>query len=141
MANIILLSSEQGLTNFKNYKLAQIDGTKAQTLSDFYNEIEKALNLPDFEPDMDLLDGLLNDLSWIKQANIALYITHFDAFLAREKEKKMVELLSLLDATAEDWKWLDDDDDIPKKNIKILIQHSERATAILEKEEIAFVTI
>ena len=53
----------------------------------------------------------------------------------------MIELLSLLDAIAEDWKWLDDEDETPKKNFKILIQHHERAIAVLEKEEITFTTI
>lgn len=141
MANIILLSSEQVATNFKNYKIGQIDGTKAQTLSAFYTEIEKALNLPDFEPDMDLLDGLLNDLSWIKQPNVAVYISNFDFFLVREKEKTLVELLNLLDVIAEDWKWLDDDDNTPKKNLKLLIQNCPRAVAVLEKEEFAFISM
>ncbi|WP_428668294.1 barstar family protein [Runella sp.] len=141
MANIFLLSSDQAVSNFKNYKLGQLDGSKAQTLSTFYSEIEKALSLPDFEPDMDVLDELLNDLSWIKQPNVALYITDFDSFLVREKEKPLVELLNLLDVIAEDWKWLDDDDTTPKKNFKILIQNSPRAVAVLEKEEIAFSTM
>ncbi|AEI47745.1 barstar family protein [Runella slithyformis] len=141
MANIILLSSEQVTANFKNYKLGQIDGTKAQTLSAFYTEIEKALHLPDFEPDMDLLDSLLNDLSWIKQPNVAIYISNFDSFLAREKEKTLAELLNLLDVIAEDWKWLDDDDSTPKKNLKLLIQNCPRAVTVLEKEEFAFAVL
>lgn len=141
MANIVLLSAEQIATSFKNYKIGQIDGAKAQTLSAFYTEIEKALNLPDFEPEMDLLDSLLNDLSWIKQPNVAIYISNFESFLSREKEKALVELLNLLDVIAEDWKWLDDDDSTPKKNLKLLIQNCPRAVAVLEKEEFAFVTM
>ena len=142
MANFILLTSEEALANFKQYRLGQIDGTKAKTLNAFYGEIEKALKIPDFEPDLDVLDSLLNDLSWIKQPDVALYITHFELLLSQEKkEKVLIELLSLLDAIAEDWKWLDDEDETPKKNFKILIQHHERAIAVLEKEEITFTTI
>lgn len=142
MANFTLLSSEQSLSPFKNFRIGHIDGAQAQTLPLFYNAIEKALSLPDFEPEMELLDSLLNDLTWIKQPNVAIYITNFEEFLSKEKKDKvLVELLNLLDATAEDWKWLDDDDEMPKKNFKILIQNSPRAIEILEKEEIAFSTL
>jgi len=80
-------------------------------------------------------------LEWIKQTDVALYLINADGFLAQEKPAKVLELLNLLDATAEDWKWVDDDDDIQPKNFKIIIQNSPKIVGLLEKEEIGFVTL
>jgi RNAse (barnase) inhibitor barstar len=142
MSNFLILSPNANLTEFKKYRIGQIDGAKTPTLKSFYQAIEKALSFPDhFEHNLESLDELLNDLEWIKQADVALYFTNTEGFLAQEKPAKAVELLNLLDATAEDWKWVDDEEDVKPKNFKILIQHSPKIIDLLEKEEIAFDTI
>lgn len=142
MSNFLIVSPDANLTEFKKYRIGQIDGAKTPTLKSFYQAIEKALSFPEyFEHNLESLDELLNDLDWIKQADIALYLTNTEGFLAQEKPAKAIELLNLLDATAEDWKWVDDEEDIQPKNFKILIQHSPKIIELLEKEEIAFDTI
>jgi len=142
MSNFLVISSNSALANFKNYRIGQIDGAKTPTFKSFYQAIEKALSFPDhFEHNLESLDELLNDLEWIKQADVALYLINADGFLAQEKPAKVLELLNLLDATAEDWKWVDDDDDIQPKNFKIIIQNSPKIVGLLEKEEIGFVTL
>lgn len=140
MPNFTLFNAEADIGSFKNYHLARIDGAKALTMNDFFVQIEKALLLPDyFSHNLDSLDEMLNDLEWIKNTNVALVIVNFDKLLANEKKKnKLLDLLNLFDATAEDWKWLDDDDDSPKKNLRILIQNSPQTVAILQSEGIGF---
>lgn len=142
MSNFLVISSDSALANFKNYRIGQMDGAKIPTLKSFFQAIEKALSFPDhFEHNLESLDELLNDLEWIKQADVALYIINADGFLAQEKPAKVLELLNLLDATAEDWKWVDDDDDVQPKKFKILIQDSPKIVGLLEKEEIGFVRL
>lgn len=139
MANFLIIISNAALADFKKYRIGQIDGAKTPTLKSFYQAIEKALSFPDyFEHNIESLDELLNDLEWIKQPDIALYITNPNGFLAQEKPAKILELLNLLDATAEDWKWVDDDEDVQQKNFKILIQDSPKIIGLLEREEIGF---
>jgi len=142
MSNILIINTGTPLSNFKKYRMGQIDGAKAPTLKTFYQAIEQALSFPDdFEHNLESLDELLNDLTWIKQADVALYITNSAEFLSQEKLTKILELINLLDATAEDWKWVDEEDDILPKNFKILFQYSSQIITLLEKEEISFEVI
>jgi hypothetical protein len=137
MSNILIISSGADLSPFKKYRVGQIDGSKTPTLKSFYQAIEKALSFPnDFEYTFESLDQFLNDLEWIEHPNVALYITQAEGFLAQEKPAKVIELLNLLDATAEDWKWVDDD--VQPKNLKIFIEHSSKIVGLLEREEISF---
>ncbi|MEI7582090.1 barstar family protein [Runella sp.] len=139
MPNFLIIPSNAALADFKKYRIGQIDGAKTPTLKSFYQAIEKALSFPEyFEHNLESLDELLNDLEWIKQADVALYITNTEGFLAQEKPAKILELFNLLDATAEDWKWVDDDEDVQQKNFKIIIQDSPKIIGLLEKEEIGF---
>jgi RNAse (barnase) inhibitor barstar len=143
MSNFTVFGSENGLDSFKNHKLATIDGAKAQTIKAFYTEIEKALELPDyFAHNLDSLDEMINDLEWIENENVAIVFRNSDQLLIAEKKvNKLVDILNLLDATAEDWKWLDEEDGYRKKNVVMLIEHSPRIIKILEREEIGFVQI
>jgi RNAse (barnase) inhibitor barstar len=140
MPNFTILTTEQSLGHFKQYRIAVIDGAKSPSIKEFYQEIGRELDFPDyFEHNLDSLDELLNDLEWIEQENVALYFKNFDLFLSEQRKKDTIsELLNLLDATAEDWKWVDEDDEFKKKNLKVLIQQCDKATAALEAEEIGF---
>lgn len=138
MANFILLSTPMLGSSFSAYRVAIIDGAKTPTLATFYQAIEKGLGFPeDFEHDLESLDEFLNDLEWISASDVAIFIKNSDGFLAQEKPKKIFELLNLLDATAEDWKWVDDD--MEPKNVKIVFQTSERIASLLDEEGIAYV--
>lgn len=139
MSNIIVFTTEIGLASFKSYRIGYIEGTTTPTFKAFYQAIEKALSFPDdFEHNLESLDELLNDMSWIKQHDVAICIKDSASFLSQEKPLKVLELINLLDATAEDWKWIDDDEEIQPKNLRILIQYSPRLMGMLEKEEIAY---
>ncbi|TAF00430.1 MAG: barnase inhibitor [Runella slithyformis] len=143
MPNFIVFNSESDLTAFKSYHLARIDGAQSATLKDFFAQIEKELQLPDyFSHNLDSLDELLNDLERKKKPDVALVVSRFEQFLANEKKKtKLLDLLGLLDATAEDWKWLDEEDGLPKKNLKILLQNSPQTIGTLESEGIGYEVI
>ncbi len=140
MPNFTIFATNQTLGEFKNYQLATVDGSKAQTLAAFYGEIKRELELPDyFANNLDSLDEMINDLEWIENENVAIVFKNTSLLLAGEKKpNKLIDMLNLLDATAEDWKWLDEEDGYRKKNFIVLIEHSPRIVKILEREEIAF---
>lgn len=142
MPNFTLIASSSDLERYKNHRLASINGAKALTMRAFLEEIARALSFPeDFEYNLDSLDDMLNDLSWIITRHVTIHLSQFDLLLSQEKsENKLLDLLNLLDATAEDWKWLDDDDDTPPKNLHIVIDHHARAVAMLEKEGIGYLS-
>lgn len=140
MANFILLSTPTLGSAFTSYRVAIIDGTKTPTLKVFYQAIEKGLGFPeDFEHNLESLDEFLNDLEWISASDVAIFVKNSDGFLAQEKPNKILELFNLLDATAEDWKWVDDD--IEPKNVKIAFQHSPRIASLLDEEGIGYDTL
>jgi len=124
----------------KSYHVAEVDGQKAHTLRGFYEEIAKVLNFPEyFGFNLDSLDEMLNDLSWLKQEKIAVYITHSENFVEKERNPdKLPTLLDLLDATCEDWKWIDEDDDFPKKELIFAFSPSERIIKLLDSQEISY---
>jgi hypothetical protein len=139
MSNFLIVSPDASLTDFKTYRIGQIDGAKTPTLLSFYQAIAKTFSFPDgFEHSLESLEEFLFDLEWIPQKDIALYITDTGHFLAQEKETKIIELLDVLDVTAEDWKWVDEEEEAQPKNFKIIFQESPKIIGVLEKEEIAF---
>jgi RNAse (barnase) inhibitor barstar len=117
----------------------EIDSKTCMTLKDFYEVIAKKLYFPDyFGFNLDSLDELLNDLSWIEDPKLALYFTHTEHFLINERsDDKVLSLLDMLDAICEDWKWMeedgdtDDEDFIPKKSLLIGFENGHRIDEIL----------
>jgi RNAse (barnase) inhibitor barstar len=140
MPNFTLIVPKTDLSPYKKHRFVSINGVKTPTMKSFLEAISKQLDFPeDFEHNLDALDEMLNDLSWIPQRDVTLHIEHFDAFLSQEKkDTRLLELLNLLDATAEDWKWLDDDDDTPPKNLHVLIETCPRAVQLFDNEEIGY---
>ncbi len=139
MSNFLIINN---LEVIKGYHIAQIDGQKAHTLRGFYEEIAKALAFPEyFGFNLDSLDEMLNDLSWLKHKKIAIHITNSEHFVEKERNPdKLPTLLDLLDATCEDWEWVDEDDDFPKKELIIAFSPSERIVQLLDKQEISYKT-
>lgn len=121
--------------------IAQIDGSKAVSIKDFQEQIAKAMDFPD-EPAKNLeeLDALLNDLQWIKEQKVIIYINHSSDWLSKEKsEEKILSVIDIFDATAEDWKWMDDEEEgLVKKELQIVFQDSSRIKNLLEEQEIPF---
>lgn len=137
MPNFLITNN---LESLNGYHIAQIDGLKAYTLRGFYEEVAKALSFPEyFGFNLDSFDEMLNDLSWLEQSKIAIYITNSDSFVEKERNPdKLPTLLDLLDATCEDWKWIDEDDEISKKELIIAFSPSERITKLLDSQEISY---
>lgn len=137
MPNFLITNNVETLSG---YHVAQIDGQKAHTLRGFYEEVAKALSFPEyFGFNLDSFDEMLNDLSWLEQTKIAIYITNSDSFIEKERNPdKLPTLLDLLDATCEDWKWIDEDDEISKKELIVAFSPSERITKLLDSQEISY---
>jgi RNAse (barnase) inhibitor barstar len=137
MSNFLIINNVDSLID---YRIAQIDGQKAHTLRGFYEELAKALNFPEyFGFNLDSLDEMLNDLSWVNESKIAIYVTNSEQFIKKERNPdKLPTILDLLDATCEDWKWIDEDDDVPKKEIVVAFSPSERIIQLLDSQEISY---
>ena len=141
MANFIFIQSDSDLKRYAEFRIARIDGEKTQTFKQFYEQIARELRFPDyFDFNPESLDELLNDLNWLEDDKIALYITHSDAFLAQEKsEAKKAELLNILDVAAEDWKWVDEEDEgVTPRQLVFLFQPGDALKALLDKEGFAY---
>lgn len=142
MANVILSSSEAALADrFPDHFVAHIDGSKARTLRQFYDQIADVLEFPHFGNNLDALNDALNDLQWLEDEKIILYFTNTDQLISQERDpKKLASVLAILDATAEDWKWMADDetDLADKKELTIIFDKSPRMESLLRAEGIAF---
>ena len=129
--------------NFPNAFVAFVDGQKTATIREFYDEIPNAMHFED-EPvkNLEVFDAILNDLQWIDQEQVIIYISNSADWLSKEKsEEKILAIIDVLDATAEDWKWVEDDDDVVKKDLKIVFQDSQRIKSLLESQEIPFAMV
>ncbi len=108
MNNLFITDSPKELDGFS---LISIDAKRCRTLRDFYETLAETLHFPDyFAFNMDSFDELINDLSWIEDERILLYFKNSAEFLINERnDQKVISLLELLDATCEDWKFMDED--------------------------------
>ena len=138
--NTFICQSEHELeAHFFNDFIAHIDGKKALTLRQFYEQIGDLLEIPDFGFTLDALNDSLNDLQWLEDERIVLYFTNTSDLISKERDPaKMGSILNVLDATAEDWKWVDEDESSDKKEIIIVFEDSLRIQKLLEKEGIAY---
>jgi len=86
---------------------------------------------------------MLNDLEWISEKKVIIYIDHSADWLSREKaDDKVLTVIDIFDATAEDWKWLDEEEEgVAKKELQIVFQDSGRIRSLLEDQEIPFDTL
>lgn len=137
--NILICQSERELEiRYADYFIAHIDGQKATTLRQFYEEMADVLEIPDFGFSLDALNDSLNDLQWLEDERIVLYFTNTNDLISKERDPaKFVSVLNMLDATAEDWKWVDDEP-TEKKDIVLVYEDSPRIRKILESENIDF---
>ncbi len=142
--NLFIVQSASDIAQFTDdYAIIEIDGRQSKTLRQFYEHIAKMMEFPDyFGFNLDSLDELLNDLDWIEDKKIALHFTHTDQLISQERDpKKLASLFNLLDASAEDWKWVDADDDIDKKELILLVDESTRISQLLDQEGVAYTKV
>lgn len=137
--NILICQSEHELESlFANDFIAHIDGKKAITLRQFYEEIADLLEIPDFSFNLEALNDSLNDLQWLDDECIVLYFTNTNDFISKERDPaKIGSVLNVLDATAEDWKWIDDELE-DRKEIVIVFEDSTRIRKLLNNEAIDY---
>lgn len=120
----------------KDFFITEIDGNKASTLRGFYEEIADALAFPEeFGFTLESFDDMFNNLSWLEEDKIIVYITNSEHFIEKERNpNKLATLLDFLDGTCEDWRW---DEDEPREII-FAFSESERIRDILEKQGISY---
>lgn len=137
MAHLQLISDT---IPWADYEIFKLDGEKCQTLRGFYEAIAEAMEFPeDFGFTVESLDDMLSNLSWIEEEKIAVYITHSEHFLLKERnENKKLTLLDSLSAVCEDWRWMEpdeDEEDFEKKQLTFLFDESDNIRELLEKAE------
>ncbi len=137
--NIFICQSERELeARYADYFIAHIDGQKTTTLRQFYEELADLLEIPAFSFSLEALNDALNDLQWLEDERIVLYFTNTNDLISKERDPaKLGSVLNMLDATAEDWKWVEDGD-IDKKEIVVVFDDSPRIRKVLETENIDF---
>ncbi|RYU94722.1 barstar family protein [Emticicia agri] len=123
-----------------DYSIIELDGHKILTLRGFYEEIGEALAFPEeFGFTIESLDEMLSNLSWLEDEKIVVYISPSEHFIEKERNpEKIGTLLNLLDAICEDWRWDDDNEDLPKKELIFAFADSARIRELLDKQEISY---
>ena len=141
--NILICQSEAELeTHYTDYFIVHIDGKKVLTLRQFYEEMADLLEIPDFGFTLEALNDSLNDLQWLEDERLVLYVTNTNDFISKERDPaKLGSVLNVLDATAEDWKWVDDDEGLDKKELCIVVEDSPRIRKLLSNEGITYAPI
>ena len=140
--NVLISQSEKELeARFADDFIAHVDGKKATTLRQFYEEIADLLEIPDFGFSLDDLKDSLNELRWLEDERIVLYFTNTTDLISKERDPaKLRNVLSILEATAEDWKWTEEELD-DKKEIVLVFEDSDRIRKLLEQEGIDYLEI
>ena len=139
--NILIVQSENELEHhFGTDFIAHVDGRQATTLRQFYEVVADLLEIPDFGFTLEALNDSLNDLQWLDDERIVLYFTNTSDLITKERDPaKMISILNMLDATAEDWKWVDDEEgSADKKEIIVVFEDSPRIRQMLDKEKIEY---
>jgi len=123
-----------------DYSIIELDGHKTLTLRGFYEEIGDALAFPEeFGFTSESLDEMLNDLSWLEDEKIVVYISPSEPFIEKERNpEKIGTLLNLLDAICEDWRWEEGSEGLPKKELIFAFSDSPRIRELLDKQEISY---
>jgi hypothetical protein len=140
--NIWLADSEAEVEHHygtSDFFVAHIDGIETITLRQFYEAIADVLEFPLATFNLDALNDSLNDLQWLEDEKIVLYITNTESFISKERDPaKLSSVLQILDATAEDWKWIDSDDLMDRKEFYVVLTNGERIRNLLDKEQISY---
>jgi RNAse (barnase) inhibitor barstar len=96
--------------------VAEISGTKCQTLRSFYTQVAKAMRFPDyFSRNLDSLEECLADLSWLQKSSAALIIHFPTDFLKKETAEKREMVLDIFKILA------DEPGEVPLRTIGIQV--------------------
>lgn len=138
--NFLICQSERELeARYAHDFIANIDGKHALTLRQFYEEMADLLEIPNFTFTLEGLNESLNDLQWMEDRRVVLYFTNTSELISKERDPaKLASVLNILDATAEDWKWVDEDESLDKKEIVVVFEDSPRIRKALDTESIEY---
>ena len=138
--NFLICQSERELeARYAQDFIANVDGKHALTLRQFYEEMADLLEIPNFSFTLEALNDALNDLQWLEDKRVILYFTNTSELISKERDPaKLASVLNILDATAEDWKWVEDDESMDKKEIVVVFEDSPRIRKALDTENIDY---
>lgn len=139
--NLLISQKESELeVHFAKDFIAHIDGRKIVTLRQLYEEIADLLEFPaGFGFNLESFNDFLNDLQWLEDERIILYFTSTNELVSKERDpNKLGSLLGVLDATAEDWKWIEEEEETDKKELIVVFEDSPRIRKLLDKERIDY---
>lgn len=138
--NFLISQSERELeVRYANDFIVNVDGKHALTLRQFYEEMADLLEIPNFTFTLEGLNDSLNDLQWLEDKRVVLYFTNTSELISKERDPaKLASVLNILDATAEDWKWVDEDETLDKKEIVVVFEDSPRIRKALDMESIDY---
>lgn len=138
--NFLICQTERELeVHYAQDFIANVDGKHALTLRQFYEEMADLLEIPNFSFTLEALNDALNDLQWLEDRRVVLYFTNTNELISKERDPaKLASVLNVLDATAEDWKWVEDDESLDKKEIVVVFEDSPRIRKALDAESIDY---
>ena len=138
--NFLICQSERELeAHYANDFIVNIDGKHALTLRQLYEEMADLLEIPNFTFTLEALNDSLNDLQWLEDKRVVLYFTNTGELISKERDPaKLASVLNILDATAEDWKWVEEDESLDKKEIVVVFEDSPRIRKALDTESIDY---
>ena len=114
--------------------IAYIDGSKAETMLDFYQQIQKGLKLPTyFGKNLDALYDCLCDFSWLDAHEIHIVLRNYDHFLSTEPKNQRWNVLAVLNDAVSEWKAMKGKDKI---KLEIHVEPSQRIKLDLEAAEV-----
>lgn len=74
-----------------------IPGSAVEDLDSFYAAIASLLNFPAyFSENLDSFDELINDLGWLEEKDLRIYISEYANFLLEEASEKRILVLEIL---------------------------------------------
>ncbi len=130
----ILKAAYEPKTRDADMLIAYIDGGKAETMLDFYQQIQKGLKLPAyFGKNLDALFDCLCDFSWLDAHEIHIVLRGYDLFLSKEPKNERWNILAVLNDAVAEWKGMKGKDKI---KLEIYVEPSQRIKQDLDDAEI-----
>jgi RNAse (barnase) inhibitor barstar len=91
MKNIVVTKT---IEHFEEYCVLPIEADKSKTLKGFYESMADVLEFPDyFGFNLDSLEELLVDLSWLDEPKIAIWVQDSDLFVSKERNHEKIYTL------------------------------------------------
>lgn len=130
----ILKAPYEPKTRDADMVIAYIDGSKAETMLDFYQQIQKGLKLPAyFGKNLDALFDCLCDFSWLDAREIHIVLRGYDQFLPKEPKNERWNILAVLNDAVTEWKAMKGKDKI---KLEIYVEPSQRIKQDLVDAEV-----